>query len=587
MKVKIVGNEKRLILWFLLCSSFLHATELTLSISSLNGERLKQAGVGVPFLVEVTAQGAQAETKTGSLFFSRSATPEIKNLDKFNGRFVGSSMNMINGVGSMTYRYRARIDKPGGYHIGPATLEYNQEKISSAKIEFTVGDQEVFLVQRSQEKKNQSVFLGASINRKKIMLGEKIVYTLRYYYLDRTTQLRAIVPPKFNSFTVGKPTGPLEGQEQLNGHTYSYAQWQWDLYPTQDGMLTIPAAAAEIDVLDTRAMSILSFLGGATEQKQIFSPALTLHVDALPAYHEKVDAIGSFNAIYAKTDQTTVKEGEGFVYTLELVGDGNIEQIPVPVLKKIPESIKWYDSKNYMVDTPAGSTRKRKFEYIMQGLQPGTFQIPAQVFTYFDSEKRAYKTRETSAINIKVNQTALSKKHTSSQEKFSKIHPSKKETHTLLPLAPVDRMNIYVQWDMPIWLFITLLFILCAVPGIVLFLPLIRASNTYKKRRGKRNIFDRARVELKKIEHEKTYEKIYRIFIETCAAQWGIAENTLPEKTNDYLKTAGFDGEKIEQFDEFMTLLAGMAYAQIHQADMGKKIVEQAYMWLDELEKKS
>jgi hypothetical protein len=591
MKVKTVGKK---LLFFLLATATalsIVAGQLTLRITSTDGEPLKQVGMGQPFVVEVCASGVQADKKSGSMFPLRTNSPQIKGLDKFTVRSAGTQMHMINGTGSIFYRYRVRADRPGGYHIGPATIELNQETLSSNKVEFIVGDQPAPVAERAKvnsgQKKNQSAMLVASVDKKKAMLGEKIVYTLRYYYLDRTIQLKAIVPPKFTGFSAGKVRGPVEGKELVNGTNYWYGQWQWDLYPNVAGNATIPCAAADVDVMDTaHALSVLSaFLGGTAEQKQLFSNTLTMYIGALPPYHEKVDAIGKFVHVSAKVDQAMVKEGEGFVLTLELEGEGNIEQIPVPVLKNMPQAFKWYDSKNYMVETKTEKMRKRTFEYIVQGLQAGSFQIPVQKFTYFDTDTHAYKTRETLPIDIKVKQTALSKKR-SSDKTFQQKKVERNMAKQLLPLAASDRMRVSSDWQMSIGILLVLVFLPFMVQGFAITTTYIYGIGWYKNSWNKRNLFAKARAELKKAESQKSNIQINHIFINLLARQWGIPHSLLSqEKINERLVDAGFDKEYIARFDEFFTTIIGLVYAREQRENMSE-IIAQSYEWLTLFEEK-
>ena len=61
------------------------------------------------------------------------------------------------------------------------------------------------------------------------------------------------------------------------------------------------------------------------------------------------------------------------------------------VLTKVPDSFKWYDSKNYMTDATQSGFSAKVFEYILQGLKPGEYEIPPQEFAYFDVNSKTYK----------------------------------------------------------------------------------------------------------------------------------------------------------------------------------------------------
>ena len=47
-------------------------------------------------------------------------------------------------------------------------------------------------------------------------------------------------------------------------------------------------------------------------------------------------------------------------------------------------------------------TTVQTWEYVVQGLKPGTFTIPAQSIRFFDTNSRQYKTLKTEPLTITV-----------------------------------------------------------------------------------------------------------------------------------------------------------------------------------------
>jgi hypothetical protein len=127
---------------------------------------------------------------------------------------------------------------------------------------------------------------------------------------------------------------------------------------------------------------------------------LELEVLPLPAYDIPVTAIGTFNSYKASIAPAVARQAEGITFTLDLEGEGNLEDISFPELEQIPEAFKYYQSKMYMLPTK-GEPIKR-FEYILQGLEAGEWEIPAQEFVYFDTSLKRYRRLKTMPQMVKI-----------------------------------------------------------------------------------------------------------------------------------------------------------------------------------------
>ena len=95
------------------------------------------------------------------------------------------------------------------------------------------------------------------------------------------------------------------------------------------------------------------------------------------------------------------KAGDANVVRLDIVGDGTFEGYETPQLLGIPEGLKSYESKQYTSELANGA-HQTSYEFIVQGLKPGEWEIPAQEFTYFDVNRNEYKTYKTQPLTIAV-----------------------------------------------------------------------------------------------------------------------------------------------------------------------------------------
>ncbi len=78
--------------------------------------------------------------------------------------------------------------------------------------------------------------------------------------------------------------------------------------------------------------------------------------------------------------------------------------------------LKYYESKHYIVSSENRNiVPKKRFEYIVQGMRAGKWQIPPQEFVIFDVEKEAYKTFKTKPLTVTITSNTAMQNTASSQ----------------------------------------------------------------------------------------------------------------------------------------------------------------------------
>ena len=189
-------------------------------------------------------------------------------------------------------------------------------------------------------------------------------------------------------------------------------------------------------------------------------------VQELPAYKGHVDAVGTFKSFDAKINPPVAQEGEGMVLMLEVEGDGDLTNIPTLQLQNMPGSLKWYDSKQYIRDTRGINDLPVKcFEYIVQGLDHGSWEIPPQSFTYFDVQQHQYITLKTASCAVTIKPNLATKKIVSGNQRTdSSVNTvAATQDETLLPLNTSGSWRpVHHRKSMPWWLF----FLLACLPVV-------------------------------------------------------------------------------------------------------------------------
>lgn len=580
---KIVGNSLGIILF--LCSSLYAKIELR--VTNMDGNPLTQAAIGEPFMLEVLASDTDS-----------TRAPRIEGLDKFNVHNAGIQIRSINGDSSVKHTYKLRCDTAGDYVIGPAVLSVDSQNLSSDVVRIAVGEQQVAQEVRTRKKAQSSTaFLSLKLDKKEAFVGQKVTATLSFLYTDNAISLEHLNEPEFNNFTIGAKAGPITDTKTLNGMDYNLLKWRFELYPQRTGEYVIPACCADFLVQQKRdRFAGFSFLfGPRSVRKRVYSNAARLNVASLPPHDPPVEAIGSFAAFTAKIDPPIAKEGEGMVLSLCIEGDGNLEAISTPVLKNMPSTCKYYDSKAYLLDKTISGKPGKCFEYIVQALEGGDWEIPAQEFVYFDTKRQAYKMLKTVPLYLTIISpyTTSTKKHELEQNKLAQDkqvddkpvqdHPMKR----IDDLRPLNKDGAWyaVQHRSMSW---SWFFLLIAMSLGYIGINSVRMFRAYLNSHyglilRKKGAFGSARKKLKVVESSAD---LYLLFIELFAARAGLSASSISQQSIEIqLNQVGMSSDQVAAWNQFLTILAEQIYSIQETTDRKKELFEQAQKWLDRLEK--
>lgn len=573
---KITG---KLIKIFFLLVFFMHVplfSGATLHVLSKDNIALEQAGVGIPFVLEILVEDAG---KTGQ-------RPHVKGLDNFTMHNSGMTMTTANGKTSIKYTYELSSDQIGVFKLGPAELVLPTQVVKTNSAKITVGSREI-KDKKAVKAQNNKVFFSLFSDKRRVVVGEKVICSLRFYFLDDSISLRSIQEPRFVGFKGHFKKDATEGTQTINGTTYNYIEWQWQVYPARVGHLMIPACRA--DYVDNSGannfnMSFASFFAFSGQHKSGYSNALTIEVDALPEEKKDVDAIGEFSHFSAFAKPAVAKEAEGIVFALELTGDGNFEDIDIVELAGVPETFKYYDAQKKV--TPG----KKQFDFIMQGMQVGDWQVPSQSFTYFDTKSRTYKTLKTSPVHITItpgNSVKVSDKDLNTFVDGEQEVIVKKD-QDIHPIITQGAWYFIKEREISMWWFLLLTvlpLIVCVFFGIKYYVSKKVKHASPEKRQ--KNAFKKARTAVIDAQQQQNCAKLYQIFIELfldridpqgAEVSQGFIESTMQD--------AGIVREKLDTWNRFFNRISEyMFFDKEPMSTEQEGTFKQALSWIDFLEK--
>ena len=546
-------------------------------VLDIDGSPLAQAGAGHPFIIEVSmvdvAHGGQP--------------PVVKGIEAFHVKNAGMRITTVNGKTTSKYMYELRIDVPGSYSIGPAELVYNKQKLLSNAIRVTVGKE-----QREQQKtahgkkKHAPILLRLSTDKERAVVGQRIICTLRFYLSDPNISLRQMIEQDSPELPRKHVRGPQQGTEILDGMEYGYVQWDWDVYPQNAGSHIIPAYGADYD----RAIERDDFWGGLgrffgdrVETKRVYSNAVSLEIDPLPLPNKELQGIGTFTALNVTAKSTVAKQSEGIVVTVEVLGDGDPDTILFSELKGIPDALKYYESTQTEIEEPNKKNYiGKRFEFIMQGLQTGSWEIPSQSFYYYDVKQKAFKTLQSAPLSITVmpgvkQNTGIAPTKTMHKEEHE---PTIMEIHDG-PWYPVRPSRIVPWWLFLLFLFLPISFV---VYQKTVRLSRRRARGNYRAKRA-HQAFGYARKQVKRCKKDTDAQHVYQIFIELFADRWQISMAAVSASyIEKRLRDVGMSDKLCVEWNTFFSAIAERAFGAKKIKKQDTILLDKAEQWIDVLE---
>jgi len=572
---KIVG--KIFIMIFLFFTIILDA-RVVMEVRAENGMR-DQVVIGQPFIIDVNIDDLGGSVQQ----------PVIKGLERFNARRTGIATTIINGKSNVRYSYQVRIDALGSYTIGPAVVYHQQQEFISNTVNITVV-KDIAAIQQNKNNTQQEpkAFVRLMVDAESVVVGQKIECILRFYYQDRSLTLSKVGIPDLPGFDVKGASNLESGIADNNGAQYYYAQWRWDMYPTKPGEFIIPAYNVDYDIPmhdNNRLLGgFFMFMNTLVDHKRVYSNAITIKVAPLPHYNGRVDGIGVFERMTAEIKPGMAKEGEGMVLALEIEGIGNLESIAVPTIT-MPEALKYYDS-NSVVILPKNSDDlpKKRFEFIVQGMQYGDWEIPEQSFTYFDIEKNKYATLRTSPLVVSIMPGVTSNKKINTHNMTDNIN----KITAAAVIDSVGDINSVGHWypieerqPLPWWVF----HILFLIPCLYALYPIAAQnygvlSNKFVWAR-KRRAFKEARKKIALALTLGNDTNLYAIFVElfsVCGQLYSLKDAAV------ILHTHKLFSVNIDEWNTFIDSITHAAYAQ-RSNNNADELCKVAQQWLDRLEK--
>lgn len=379
----------------------------------------------------VVAAGEQFQvtfqfTGSGASNPSDLKAPDFGQFVVISGPNTSQSFQFVNGRSSIgiTYTYVLYARQPGTFTIGPASLTYKGQTVSTQPVKVSVEKGKPKQQQQSTDGAGTAASIGdnivlkAIVDRSRVRMGEQVTVTWKIYTRVGMSISRISKLPTYEGFwgeDFDLPKQPELVTETLNGKQYRAAILKKTaLFPSQTGTLKVGpmelVAAVQVQSRSKSRDPFDQFFNDPffqsfqTVEVEYASNPLAITVDPLPAGAPEGfgNAVGTFQ-FSAGIDRREVKAGDAVTLSVKVTGSGNIKLVTMPK-PTVPGDIEMFDPKlDENIVREGGSVRGTKSaDYVLVPRNEGKRTIPAMIFSYYDPTKRSYVTLTSPTFALSV-----------------------------------------------------------------------------------------------------------------------------------------------------------------------------------------
>ena len=340
------------------------------------------------------------------------SVPTLKDFNIY-GSSQSKNMSIVNGniTNTVNYIYTLSPKKVGEYEIPSFKLEYNGQTYETEPVKITVSQAQtansvsVQNTQIPQQKQNsqvynfdtsKAIFVESKIDKKTAYINEKVVYTFSFYTSVNLLSNPSYQAPNFMGFFTGNTT-QNNYRTQINGRDYIVTEVSTELYPQQEGNITIGKSVLMVSIEDFSKNYDDFFASFFRRSKnvELVTDEIKLKVLKVP---QNISMVGNFK-MTATVDKKDKKENEPFDLKITISGDGNIKTIQEPEIA-LSDNLKKYETSEKIIKQGDKETGK-EFTTLIMPLGPGEGEIKILPQKYFDMQTKQIKSFGTR--NIKVN----------------------------------------------------------------------------------------------------------------------------------------------------------------------------------------
>jgi hypothetical protein len=337
-------------------------------------------------------------------------------------------MHNFTTTSSVTCTYTVLPLKTGRFVIPVQTINAGNSPLKTPELTLNVTDSSNQST-RSNRSVNtadpkKSTFAELIVPKKSAYVGEMIpiVVTVGFEIQTRVRNIPPEIDLPGQGFTKQKMRA-AEGQQTIGGKTYHIVTYKTAIAAARAGPIEIGPVEIPAVILVPQSQRNRSFpqnplglndpafdnffndpwlMGGVPREVKLRTEPVSIEVKALPpnAPPTFAGAVGDFT-MTADANPKSVQVGDPITVTARVAGRGNFDRVMGPVFEDDHGWHKYPPSADFKQDDDVGISGTKTFETVLSPNERKD-KIPAQLFTYFDSQKEQYVTLRGDPIPVRV-----------------------------------------------------------------------------------------------------------------------------------------------------------------------------------------
>jgi hypothetical protein len=333
--------------------------------------------------------------------------PPLPNLQFINVR-QSSQLSIVNGETSSTLslHYTLQATQPGDVTIPAMQVSADGRLLTTQPLRLKV-------VKSDAPAQLETAFLRLVVAKTNVYVGEPFPVEIQLYW--QNAQDIQMPQLKAEGFSLGQSPKPTQTRTQVGGAIYNVATFKMASTAAKAGTLTLGPAECRLNIQVPRARQrqrdLFDFFGSPVELRPALlrSEPQMMQVSPLPTNDVPETfngAVGSFT-LSLSASPTNLAVGDPITVKVQIAGGGTLERLA------LPDQAHWREFKVYPPTSriesgdPLGLSGAKLFE---QAVIPQNHEIralPPLVFSFFDPDRKSYRTLQSPAVPITVRPSAL------------------------------------------------------------------------------------------------------------------------------------------------------------------------------------
>ncbi|HEX7516275.1 MAG TPA: BatD family protein [Chthoniobacterales bacterium] len=430
----MTGNQSRMYRSSLKHSLIIRAAIASLALAALIGSASADEPSVTAVLTSSEAAVGQAVGLQIQVKGDRNAAPpseiSVEGLEIHStGQMQSFEMRNFNVTSSTTFNYTILPLRAGRFTIPPQTLRAGSNSLQTPELTLNVTDS---LNQSSQSNPagstadpRKNTFAELIVPKTTAYVGEMIPIVVRIG-LEIHVRLARTLPDEFDLSGQGLTKQKMrasEAQQTIGGKTYHIVTYKTAIAAVRTGPIEIGPVELPAVIMVPQSSRNRSFpqnplnlddpaldnffndpwlMATVPREIKLTTERVNIEVKALPPNAPPTfgGAVGNFT-MTSDANPKSVQVGDPITVTAKISGRGNFDRVTAPAFEDEHGWHKYPPSADFKQDDDVGISGTKTFETVLSPNERKV-EIPAPVFTYFDSFKEQYVTLRGDPIPVQV-----------------------------------------------------------------------------------------------------------------------------------------------------------------------------------------